>query len=136
MMVFAQVEKLMNYLRVTLLVIIFIFLSLNESFSSPSNEFNQLILAKSALESKFGVRSVECFPFEDNIGFTEDQIPLIERCLTGVKVFGSALSKAVGSEIHSVGISTRFLRTGGFNTILIPWDASSGEIVSFLKEEV
>ena len=126
----------MNCLRVALLVVIFIFHSSNESFSSSSNKFNQLILSKSSLESKFGVRSVECFPFKENIGFTEDQIQLIERCLTGVQAFESALSRAVSPQTHSVGISTRFLRTGGFNTILIPWDASSGEIVSFLKEEV
>ena len=125
----------MNCLRVTLLVIIFIFVSLDESFSGPSNKFNQLILAKSVLESKFGVRSVECFPFKENIGFTEDQIQLIERCLTGVQAFGLALSRAASPEIHSVGISKRFLRTGGFNTILIPWDASSDEIVSFFERE-
>jgi len=126
----------MNCLRVTLLAIIFIFISLDESFSGPSNKFNQLILAKSVLESKFGIRSVECFPFKENIGFTEDQIQLIERCLTGVQAFGLALSRAASPEIHSVGISKRFLRTGGFNTILIPWDASSDEIVSFLRGKI
>ena len=88
MMVFVQGEKLMNYLRISLLAIISIFVSLDESFSGPSNKFNQLILAKSVLESKFGIRSVECFPFKENIGFTEDQIQLIERCLTGVQASG------------------------------------------------
>ena len=47
-----------------------------------------------------------------------------------------ALSRAASPEIHSVGISKRFLRTGGFNTILIPWDASSDEIVSFLRGKI
>ncbi|MBT6601587.1 MAG: hypothetical protein HOB32_08025 [Nitrospina sp.] len=123
----------MSYIKTVLLVVFFIFVSLNESFSSTSNKFNQLILAKSSLEFKFGVRSVECFPFNENIGFTEDQIPLIERCLQGIKIFESALIKVGKVQIHSVGISTRFLRTGGFNTILIPWDASLEEIGSFLE---
>ena len=101
-MIFVQGEKPMNCLRVALLALIFIFVFLDESFSGPSNKFNQLILAKSVLESKFGVRSVECFPFKENIGFTEDQNQLIERCLAGVQAFGLALGKAVRPEIHSV----------------------------------
>ncbi|SVB32629.1 uncharacterized protein METZ01_LOCUS185483, partial [marine metagenome] len=134
----AQRNKLANYLRVfqSVLVIVLIFFLSSESFSNSPNKFNQLVLAKNFLESKFGVRSVECFPFKENIGFTEDQIPLIEQCLAGVQLFKSALDKVPKPEILSVGISTRFLRTGGFKTVLIPWDASLGEVVSFLREKV
>ena len=39
-------------------------------------------------------------------------------------------------EIHSVGISTRFLRTGGFSTILIPWDSSLEQVMSFLRAKI
>jgi len=124
-------ERLTNCLRVSLLGIIFFLLSSSESFASPPNKFNQLILAKSSLESKFGVRFVECFPFKENIGFTEDQIQLIEQCLAGVQLFESALNKVPNPEIYSIGISTRFLRTGGFSTILIPWDASLEKLCLF-----
>ncbi|SVD13181.1 uncharacterized protein METZ01_LOCUS366035, partial [marine metagenome] len=73
------------------------------------------------------------FPFKENIGFTEDQIQLIVQCLEGVQTFESAIKLAVSPEINSVGISNRFLRTGGFKTILIPWDSSSEEIIAFLS---
>jgi hypothetical protein len=136
MTIFIRVEQLTNSLSISLLGVIFVFLSLSESFSSPPNKFNQLILAKSSLEYKFGVRSVECFPFKEDIGFTEAQIQLIEQCYTGVQLFASALDKIAKVEIFSVGISTRFLRTGGFNTILIPWNASLEEVISFLKEKI
>ena len=134
----ARGKKLTNCLRVTLLGITFMTLSSSssESFASPPNKFNQLILAKSSLESKFGVRFVECFPFKENIGFTEGQIKLIEQCLAGVQLFESALNKVPNSVIHSLGISTRFLRTGGFSTILIPWDSSLEKVMSFLRAKV
>ena len=126
----------MKYSRITLLVIIFIYLLSGVSFPNSSNKFNQLILAKNSLESKFGVRSVECFPFKENIGFTEDQIPLIENCLAGVRLLELALDQVSKSEIYSVGISTRFLWTGGFNTALIPWNASLEETLTFFKGQI
>ena len=46
------------------------------------------------------------------------------------------MNKVPNPEIHSVGISTRFLRTGGFSTILIPWDASLEKVMSFLRAKV
>ena len=123
----------MNYVKVLLLAMVFILFSFTKSFSNSSNKFNQLILIKSSLELKFGIRNIECFPFKENIGFTEDQIQLIDQCLEGVQTFESAIKLAVSPEINSVGISNRFLRTGGFNTILIPWDSSSEEIIAFLS---
>ena len=128
--------KFMKYFQLNLLVLVFIFFSSSVAFSTATNKFNQLVLAKNNLESSFGVRSVECFPFEENIGFTEDQIPLIERCLTGANLFKSALNQVPNAEIYSVGISTRFLRTGGFNTVLIPWNASLLETVTFLQGKI
>ena len=123
----------MNHARVIFLAMVFILFSFTKSFSNSSNIFNQLILIKSSLELKFGIRNVECFPFKENIGFTEDQIQLIEQCLKGIQTFESALKLAVSSEINSVGISNRFLRTGGVSTVLIPWNASSEEMIAFLK---
>ncbi len=136
MTIFPPVEQRTNSLSIFLLGIILFFLSSSESFASPPNKFNQLVLAKNSLENKFGVRSVECFPFKEDIGFTEDQIQFIEQCYVGVQLFASALDKIPKVEIFSIGISTRFLRTGGFNTILIPWDAPLEEVVSFLGEKI
>ena len=136
MTIFFPVEQRTNSLSIFLLGIILFFLSSSESFASPPNKFNQLVLAKNSLEKKFGVRSVECFPFKEDIGFTEDQIQFIEQCYTGVQLFASALNKISKVEIFSIGISTRFLKTGGFNTILIPWDAPLKEVVSFLGEKI
>jgi|TARA_B100001964_G_scaffold86601_1_gene97534 hypothetical protein len=129
-------EIFMKYIRVFLFAGIIAFLSPYKSFANSQNTFNQLILAKSSLESRFNVQSVECFPFKENIGFTEDQIPLIKNCLAGVRLLTSALDSVVDPEIHTVGISTRFLRTGGFNTVLIPWNASLPETVAFLENRL
>ena len=126
----------MKCFQLNLLVLVFVFSSSSAAFSKSTNKFNQLVLAKNDLESNFGVRSVECFPFKENIGFTEDQIPLIEQCLAGVNLFKSALDQVPNAEIYSVGISTRFLWTGGFNTVLIPWNASLSETVSFLQGKI
>jgi len=132
MIIFALGDKPMSYVKVVFLAMVFILFSFTESFSNGSNKFNQLILIKNALELKFGIRNFECFPFKENIGFTEDQNQLIERCLNGVQTFESAIKLVASPGINSVGISNRFLRTGGFNTILIPWDSSSEEIIAFL----
>ena len=126
----------MGCIKVFLLGIVFVFVSSKESFPSSKNIFNQLVLAKGSLESRFAVRSVECFPFKKNIGFTEDQIPLIKNCLAGVRLLFSAFEQTHDLKIRTVGISTRFLRTGGFHTILIPWDASLQETVSFLENKI
>ena len=64
----------MGYIKIFLLGIILVFVYSKEAFSNSKNTFNQLVLAKGSLESRFGVRSIECFPFKEDIGFTEDQI--------------------------------------------------------------
>lgn len=99
------------------------------------NTFNQLLMEKMTLEKEHGVKSLECFPFIKKIGFTEDQIPLIENCLTGARTLVKALVKVPKADVRKIGISDRFLRTGGFHTVLVPWNASTGKIVQFLEQQ-
>ncbi|MZG52739.1 MAG: hypothetical protein F3744_01635 [Nitrospinae bacterium] len=98
-----------------------------------ANTFNQLVEQKHILESQFGVKTLECFPFKKKIGFTEDQAPLIEQCLQGVSKLKKALMEVPQTDYKEVGISDRFLKTAGFHTILIDWKASSSELVRFLN---
>ena len=107
----------MSYVKGFLLTIFLVFSSPYESFPNSSNTFNQLILTKSFLEAKHGLRSIECFPFKENIGFTENQIPLIDNCLKGVNFLASVLVELNHPEVNMIGISNRFLRTGGFNNL-------------------
>ncbi|KMP10464.1 hypothetical protein UR09_06170 [Candidatus Nitromaritima sp. SCGC AAA799-A02] len=118
-----------------LLAGLFLFFVSAEPVLAQANTFHQLILEKQSLEIRFGVKTVECFPFMENIGFTEDQIPLITNCLSGARLLTEALSRVPDAEIHTVGISTRFLRTAGFNTILFPWNAPLKGVVEFLKNK-
>jgi hypothetical protein len=104
------------------------------ALGASESPLNQLLQEKSILEKQHGIKSLECFPFIKDIGFTEDQIPLIENCLAGTRNLKEALAKAPEANIRTVGISTRFLRTGGFHTLLVPWDASTDDIVQFLQK--
>ena len=98
------------------------------------NTFNQLLMGKLTLEKEFGVKSLECFPFIKKIGFTQDQVPLIENCLAGTRSLIKALTQLPKADVRKIGISNRFLRTGGFHTILLPWDASTEKMVQFLEQ--
>ncbi|MFT4579628.1 MAG: hypothetical protein ACI8PD_000170 [Nitrospinales bacterium] len=98
-----------------------------------ANSFNQLVQEKRILENQFGIEALECFPFIKNIGFTDDQIPLIEQCLKGTTTLKEALNKVSHRDYKEVGISNRFLRTAGFHTVLIDWKASPNEIAEFLN---
>ncbi len=100
-----------------------------------ANTFHQLLEEKHKLEKQFGIQTLECFPFIKNIGFTEDQIPLIEQCLNGTRTLNEAFSDSDSSSYKVIGISDRFLRTAGFHTILIPWNATKTEIIDFLKKQ-
>ena len=100
---------------------------------ASANTFHQLLAEKLKLEKQFGVQTLECFPFIKKIGFTEDQIPLIEQCLKGVRNLREAFSDSSNSDYKVIGISNRFLRTAGFHTILIPWNASKDEVTQFLN---
>ena len=107
---------------------------------SPSflfaNSFNQLIEQKQILKNQFGIATLECFPFTKEIGFTEHQIPLIEKCLQGVTTLKEALAQVDHTDYKEVGISNRFLKTAGFHTILIDWKASSSGLVRFLSQRL
>lgn len=105
------------------------------SFTSPAtaNTFHQLLEEKHLLEKQFGVQTLECFPFIKNIGFTEDQIPLIEQCLVGTRTLLGALRDAKSAHYKTIGISDRFLKTGGFHTILLPWNATKADVTQFLN---
>ena len=101
-----------------------------------ANSFNQLIEQKQILKNQFGIATLECFPFTKKIGFTEHQIPLIEKCLKGVTTLKEALVQVGHTDYKEVGISNRFLKTAGFHTILIDWKASSSELVRFLNQRL
>ncbi|UCD12622.1 MAG: hypothetical protein JSU88_05970 [Nitrospinaceae bacterium] len=93
-----------------------------------------LLQKKSELEKQHGVATLECFPFIKNIGFDEDQPPLIEKCLQGLRTLQSALASLTGQHYRVLGISDRFLRTGGFQTALVPWNASAEEMTRQLAD--
>ena len=47
-----------------------------------TNTLHKLLLIKAKMELQFGIERLECYPFIARIGFTEDQKPLIENCLS------------------------------------------------------
>ena len=100
---------------------------------ATANTFHQLLEEKQKLEKQFGIQTLECFPFIKKIGFTEDQIPLIEQCLTGTRTLYEAFANSANSNYKVIGISNRFLSTAGFHTILIPWNATRDEVIKFLN---
>ena len=106
-----------------------------EIAEGTENTFNQLLTEKLTLEKEYGVKSLECFPFIKKIGFTQDQIPLIENCLAGTRSLIKALAQVPKADVRKIGISDRFLRTGGFHTVLVPWNASTEKMVQFLEQQ-
>ena len=98
--------------------------------------FNHLIEEKKFLEKTYGIKNLECFPFIKNIGNQKHQVQLIANCLTGTLTLKNALTKLQKPNYRIIGISKRFLRTGGFHTVLVPWDASLEEMVAFLDRPV
>ena len=100
------------------------------------NVAHQLLLVKSRLEDKFGVEQMECYPFANRIGFTEDQKPLIAKCLQTALELKSALETSGRMDLRVVGFGEKFFRTGGFSSILIRVGADSSEILKFLGPPV
>ncbi len=100
---------------------------------ATANAFHYLLEEKQALEKQFGIQTLECFPFIKKIGFTEDQIPLIEQCLTGTRILKEAFAVSRNTTYKVIGISNQFLKTAGFHTILIPWNATKDEVIQFLN---
>ena len=126
----------LKFLRTVFTAFIFTFILTGAGTAeSAENTFNQLLMEKRALEKEHGIKSLECFPFIKKVGFTEDQISLVKNCLTGTRTLRQALLKAPKVEVHNIGISDRFLRTGGFHTFLVPWNASRDKMVQFLKQQ-
>ncbi len=128
----------MNLYKYTLTVLAALILAFApiraEIAEGTENTFNQLLTEKLTLEKEYGVKSLECFPFIKKIGFTQDQIPLIENCLAGTRSLIKALAQVPKADVRKIGISDRFLRTGGFHTVLVPWNASTEKMVQFLEQ--
>ena len=101
---------------------------------SQANTFNQLYVKKRMLEQRYGIRELECFPFLDKIGDRAEEKRLLENCLQGVDALEAALREVPDAGLSIVGISNRFLRTGGFHTLLVRWDASKADMVRALTD--
>ncbi len=100
------------------------------------NVFHGLLTLKAEMERDFGLERLECFPFIKNIGFPQDETLLVENCLQGTETLYAVLKEDKNAGLRVVGISNRFLRTGGFDTVLIPWNASKEEVKRFLNEKM
>ena len=116
---------------------IFLFLSallLLSRSADAANVFNALVLKKMELEQRYGISNLECFPFTVNIGTNADEAERVRQCQTGVATLAGALEKVPDSGVRVVGISTRFQRSGGFHTLLVPWNATKEDMIRVLKE--
>jgi hypothetical protein len=101
--------------------------------TEAANVFNTLALKKMELEQKYGITSLECFPFLVNIGSNSAQAERVRQCQVGAKTLASALEEVPNSGLRTIGINTRFLRSGGFHTLLVQWDATKEEMVQVLR---
>ena len=99
------------------------------------NVFNALSLARMELEQKHGLTTLECFPFLEQIGTRTDEIQRVQQCLTGVRTLSRALLEVPDAGLRIAGISTRFLRSGGFQALLVRWDATREEMVRALRDK-
>ena len=121
-----------RFYSVAIVLILPVFLLLSKP-AGAANVFNTLALAKMELEQKHGITNLECFPFLINIGFNSDQSERIRQCQVGAMTLASALKEVPNTGLRTVGISTRFLRSGGFNTLLVQWDATKEDMIRFLQ---
>ena len=120
-----------NLLSILLLIPLFFL------FSKPAeaaNVFNALSLKKMELEQKFGITNLECFPFIINIGSNSDEAERVRQCQTGVTTLASALEEVPNTGLQIVGISSRFLRSGGFHALLVPWNATKEDLIRVLQD--
>ena len=101
-----------------------------------ANTFNRLVEEKAELEKEYGIQSLECFPFTRNIGDAGNQKKLILQCLDGARTLAKALAKIADAEFRMVGIGDKFMRTGGFHSALVPWNASAEEMAEFLSRRL
>jgi hypothetical protein len=101
--------------------------------AGAANVFNTLALKKMELEQKFGITNLECFPFIINIGSNTDEAERVRQCQVGVTTLAAAFNEVPGTGLRTVGVSSRFLRSGGFHTLLVRWDASKDEMIQALR---
>jgi regulator of replication initiation timing len=121
-----------RYYSVSILLILPVFLLLTKP-AGAANVFNTLALTKMELEQKYGITNFECFPFLINIGSNSDQAERVRHCLAGATTLASALKEVSNPGLRTIGISTRFLRSGGFHTLLVQWDATKEEMILALQ---
>jgi hypothetical protein len=124
----------MSRLFSLLVAISFILLLLLPDPGRAANVFNALSLKKMELEQTHGIASLECFPFIINIGSNADEAERVRQCLTGITTLSSALKEVPDAGLRIVGISTRFLRSGGFQALLVPWNATKEDMVRALRD--
>ena len=102
--------------------------------AGADNAFNALALAKMEVEQTHGIRNLECFPFLTNIGLNSHEAERVRQCGIGFATLASALKEVPATGLRTVGISTRFLRSGGFHTLVVKWDAAREDMVRVLQE--
>lgn len=103
--------------------------------AGAENVFNALTLAKMEIEQRHGIASFECFPFLQNIGTRVDETRRVQQCLTGITTLAGALQDVPDADLKIAGISTRFLRSGGFHTLLVPWNATREAMIKALRDK-
>ena len=102
--------------------------------AGADNVFNALSLQKMEMEQQAGISNLECFPFLENVGTNADEAERVRQCLIGATTLNSALKEIPDAGLKAVGISDRFLRSGGFHTLLVRWDATQDEMVNALRD--
>ena len=120
-----------HLLSIVLLLPVFLLLS---KPAEAANVFNALSLAKMELEQKYGITNLECFPFIINIGSNADEAERVRQCRVGVTTLASALKEVPNAGLRTVGISVRFLRSGGFQALLVQWDATQEDMIRVLQD--
>lgn len=115
------------------IVFLFFLLFLFPQPVKAANAFNALSLVKMEVEQRYDIANLECFPFITNIGSNSDEAERVRQCGVGVATLLSALKAVPNTGLRTVGISDRFLRSGGFHTLLVKWDATQEEMVRVLK---
>ena len=120
-----------HMLFIMLLLPVFLLLS---KPAGAASVFNALSLKKMELEQKYGIANLECFPFLISIGSNSDEAERVRQCRVGVTTLASALKEVPNAGLRIVGISTRFLRSGGFHTLLVPWNATKEDMIRVLRD--
>ena len=102
--------------------------------AGAANVFNALSLTKMELEQRYRITNLECFPFIIDIGFNSDEAERVRQCQVGVMTLASALKEVPDAGLRIVGISTQFVRSGGFHTLLVKWDATKEDMIRVLRD--